>query len=888
MPFDPVGYERDVLKPLRKLLGALPGDLVARYAVEPGMDAAQLERHLRAVRALWNRKQANGQTSLGRVCQQLISADEELKRTAGARMTDPAWWREQARGYEGRLKPQYEQLVRDLRASYGGGGRVTRAQLDLIAGTRAELGADRVARAAREAGLTVVDGVELPTEPGLDRTAWADLREQLRTAQAPTVVHLLHPNLGRPFALVRRFDVAGMPALRLDASTLSARVQEAERTADSPAVRARKAALAILRTGADRGLDLRTLALFHLVELVRTMRDAGMPEALLVTEATGLGLTKDDAGLLVASLPPGRGGAAARPADRVREHLAAGELAAARSALAGLPAADPEHAAVSAQVAAAADRLATLLREAQAAATAGRDGDAERLLREAATIDAADGTLATQLRRLPVAAALDVTASVAGGTVRLAWRAPLSGATDLRYRVLRAEGRVPAHERDGVVVADTAAARAEDTPPVARRVRYAVFVTAPDRAWSRAAGTGEVELLPPVVDVLLLGHADHVVGSWQAHPGAARVRVTRTVGRPQGTGTAVESAGSSFTDTDVTEGVEHFYALTAIYRAADGTERHAPTVVGSVVPRGAATAVEDLAAVPVTVAGRPLLRLSWSGDGEVVVRRADTAPGWPVGQTIEINTMRGYGWPVPGHRRLVDGGSVLDTDAPSGHFVYVPFAVGGTGAVVGRPVTIGLSTPVRGLRARRSGDRVVLSWEWPDEVGLAEVTWTTPDGTETRQVSRAQYADGCAFPVGAGGGTAEVRGVSVGSHGRAVSLPVTATVGGLPARVGYTIGRRPGLRHRLSRQRIVTVSADRPCAGLELVVVLAPGIVMPSTAAHGTELARWTGDLTPGAPATFELELPASARAPYWLRCFVTRPADVVAVDPPINELKVA
>ncbi|MGY0236044.1 hypothetical protein [Longispora urticae] len=889
MPFDPVGYEREVLRPLRKLLGALPGDLVTRYAVEPGMDSAQLEKHLRAVRALWNRKQANGQTSLGRVCQQMISADEELKRTAGARMTDPAWWREQARDYEGRLKPQHDQLVTDMRASYGGSGRITRTQLDMIAGTRAELGVDRVRRAAVDAGLTVVDGVDLPAEPGLDRTAWADLREQLRTAHARTVVHLLHPGLTRPFALVRRFEVPGQPSLRLDEATLRRRAQDSERTADSPAVRAAKAALAILRTAVDRGLDLRTLALYHVVEVVRSMRDEGMPEALLVTEAAGLGLTKDDAGLLVASLPPGRG-APARPADRVRELLAAGELAAARSALAALATTDPDHEAVTAQVRAATDRLVALLHEAAAAATAGREGEAERLLREAAAIDAADSALALQLRRLPVAAALDVTAIPAGGVVRLAWRAPLSGSTDLRYRVLRAEGRPPEHERDGVVVADTAAARAEDVPPVARRFRYAVFVAAPDRAWSRPAGSAELELLPPVVDVRLLAHADHVVGSWQAHPGAVRIAVTRTVGRPPAgpaDGTPVPVTGSSFVDPDVTEGVEHFYGLTAVYRAADGTERPAPTVVESAVPRGAATAVADLDAVPVTVAGRVVLRLSWSGDGEVVLRRSGAAPGWPVGETVEITTMRGYGQPVTGHRRHDGGRSVLDTEAPNGHHFYVPFAVGGTGAVVGRPVAVGLSTPVRGLSARRSGDRVVVSWEWPEDVGLAEVTWTTPEGTTTRQVSRAQYADGCVLPVGAGGGTAEVRGIAVGPHGQAVSLPVAVAVSGLPARLSYTIARRPGLRHRLSRERIVTVRADRACAGLELVVVLAPGIVLPSTPEQGMPLAHWTGELAPGGTAEFAFELPASARAPYWLRCFVTRPADVLAVDPPLAELKV-
>jgi hypothetical protein len=94
--FDATRYDREVLRPLRGTHGHLPqGDLLARYAVDPGMDAAELARHLAEIRAWW-RERARAPDFRAQVCKLLIQADEELRRTTGAAMDDPAWWREQA------------------------------------------------------------------------------------------------------------------------------------------------------------------------------------------------------------------------------------------------------------------------------------------------------------------------------------------------------------------------------------------------------------------------------------------------------------------------------------------------------------------------------------------------------------------------------------------------------------------------------------------------------------------------------------------------------------------------------------------------------------------------------------------------------------------------
>jgi hypothetical protein len=290
-------------------------------------------------------------------------------------------------------------------------------------------------------------------------------------------------------------------------------------------------------------------------------------------------------------------------------------------------------------------------------------------------------------------------------------------------------------------------------------------------------------------------------------------------------------------------------------------------------------------------AGRSRVRLTWSDGGEVRIRRADEPPPWGHGETVAPSVVGGYGHEVVGRRQVVDGVCSVEAEVPPGHHLYVPFAIGGSGAVVGSSVTVGVAVPVRGLAQRRIGELLVLSWEWPDGVGVAEVTWVSASGEQrTWQISKARYTEeaGCRLPVG-NGGTAEVRALTTGPLGRAVSPPVRVSVSGPPVRLHYTVTRPPGVRNLLSRQRVVTIRVDRACTDVTVELVLAAGHVMPARPEQGRVLVRmgWL-TLTPDSPHELIAEIPSGVRKPYWLRLFVAEPAGITVVDPPIAEIKVS
>jgi len=96
MMFDAARYDREVLRPLRGAHGQLPpGELMARYAIEPGLTSEQLSLHLAEIRAWWRERSA-APDSRAQVCRLLMEADDRLAATAGDAMNDPDWWYEQA------------------------------------------------------------------------------------------------------------------------------------------------------------------------------------------------------------------------------------------------------------------------------------------------------------------------------------------------------------------------------------------------------------------------------------------------------------------------------------------------------------------------------------------------------------------------------------------------------------------------------------------------------------------------------------------------------------------------------------------------------------------------------------------------------------------------
>ena len=811
MAFDAARYERDVVRPLRGRRGSLPDPLL-RYGVDPGMTRGELDAHLRRVRAYWSQK-ASGVGNLGAVCKQLLAADEELKRTVGARLNDPTWWAEQAGERDREERAASERLAADLRAAYGATGQITRTQLETVARHEARLSAAQVEAAVSQAGLVVIDAIELPADCGLEPVAYSTLRTKLAEAGARTVVHLLHPTLTRPFTIARSFSVPGNPALTLDRQVLDRRVVEAESAADSAVTRARKSALALVRSAYAKVPDLRAIALYHIVDQLRDAQRAGLAPALLASKVIDLGVAGSDAQLLAVSLPQEAGGGVARGLARIQTLLESRQLAAARAALTALPTDHPEYPTARALVDQAQADFDRQLGEATAALGRHDVIRAGVLLRQAAELDAEDPTVLGLLERLPPPAPvqLSLTEGNAPPGVRLAWSAAptATGVGEPSYRVVRGEDRAPVHETDGVTVAQTTQRQAVD-PDVspARPAYYAVFATVNGTVWSQPV-TGCVTVVPRVGGVTVHAEIDQVTARWRAHPAAARVRVRRAVGRPPAgpqDGVPVEVSGGYLLDTGVRTGETYYYGFTAVYHDPSGREVLSKPVVASAEPRDTTVPVVDV--------------------------RVD---------------------------------------------------------------------PVRSATARRIGDRLLVSWLWPEEVGLAEVRYHTLGGDEVFVISRARYEAECGCPLvaAAGGATVEIKALVVTPTGTAQSAPVRLTAAPLAARVEYTIARLPvggdvplraRLRHLVvDRRRLVTLTSAQRCADLEVVVVASAGVVMPVRAAQGTVLARASQvQVGPGCPHSIAVELPASLRRPYWIRCFVDSPEGCTVIDPPIEHMKVS
>lgn len=907
MTFDPRQYEEQVLKPLRQV-STLPDDLIARYAVDPSLDATALEAHLRRVRGLWNQKASARAGNLARACKLLISADQELQKKEGPNLLMPAWWQRQARVQADKNQAAVTRLVGILRDSYGASGTVTQSQLDDLAKFHGLSGA-AAAAAAKQAKLDVVEAVAIPESPGLERTAFEELRTKLAEAQAPTIVHLLLPHLRGRFRIVRSFAAASDPAARLDQDALTKQLKDAESKADSTAVRARKAALGLLNTAVKSGNDVRTIALYHLADLVRRSRSQRrLPDPAVVATLVDLDLERDDAILLVASVPQGGGASTVRGADLVQELLQRGRLREAQQILATLPASVPGYAEAKQAAAGTEAELDRLLAAAAAAAGSDQLNEADSLYRRAAQLAGDDQGVTQRWERLPLPAPGDLNAAATENGVRLAWRAIGGSGEQVHYLVRRASTRSPIDASDGDLVAETTNTYAADQAPYPGvATHYSVFASRNERDWSRPA-VAQIQVVPPVSRASPEVERSNLIRvSWTAHHEVRHALVTR-IPASYGPGVApapvrIESERTSFSDTGVDENTEYIYRIVAVYHGRDGTELQAEPVVVRATARGRAVPVTSLAAASVAGSGGTRVRLTWTVENPaaaVRIRRGTQRPSFTQDSSVTVERLESYGEEVDGDVRPDGDQMTMEAAVPPGQYIFVAFSLGAGGdngrggARVGPSAVLSQCQPAANLEARRLDHQAVLSWVWPKDAGGARVRWFDGDGKPlgSRVLTKTQYGteNGCRFAVGPGEVIAEVTIIARTPLGEAGSEPVRATLPGRPARLSYRLTRQGGLRGLASKgKRTLTVSADRDCAGLELVLVAASGLVMPRRREQGTEIARMRGlVLRQGSPETFDVDVPSSIRRPYWLKCFVVAPAGTQLTDPPVTEMKVS
>jgi len=878
MRFDEIEYREEFLKKQPADLRSAPGDLLTRYAITLPATDAEIATQVDKVRACWNKfyTRLNNEGLAAKLCR---NEDKQLQDKHGANMQTLAWWQARQTDAQRAAKDSIAVMTDELRRRFGTLGVVSPQVLGSFA-DKLSLSVAQANQAANKAGVTVIPAVTLPATPPIGN--FSHLAKAMAECAVLSVPQLLHPGSGK-FRLVERYECLADPRKRLDAVAVQEQRMAADMRGISGTEDARRRALALLDQAVRNGTDLRDVALYQMVVIARgavpvsadlaarELREAGLEDrdaaivAVLVAEQDSLG-----------------------KADKVHDLLASGRLREARAAAMALPAAGDVRADAMKQVDQAQRALDDLIAAARAAVAAGDEARAETLLKDAEKIST--DVAATELAAVPLPPPGSARAAAEGSTVRLSWRAAPGHGPDTVYVVRRTLGPLaPGAPSEGEpVYRDHGDSCADPGAPVARTLRYAVFATGDGRPDSRPAAVTVSALLPPVTGLQSAVSGSTAVLSWTAHP-AAEVRVTCTP--PVGAPVPVPVAGSGCQVTGLEEGIPHYFEVTAAYRRPGGAELLSVPETVRITPRPPAQPVITLRAHPVIVDGAIRVQVSWiaANWADVKIIRADTEPAIPLGSTVTPSTMATIGHELTGTPAAIPGRTGFEASLPPGLHRLIPFSTGGSGMIIGKAVMVAVTDPVRHLSYTAFADYATLSWEWPENSGIAEVHWQLDGDEDVKLVNIGHYRSGGGFKVPLGNGLChvEVRAV-ISAAGKSYTSPPASV--DIPHVVGPTIHYdvstiRLSFGPRGGRAKMVTFTAERPCSDVRVVMIARQGPVLPADASDGELILDEVLSQAPGVPTVFTPTVPGWIRKPYCYRCFVLAGHGRL-IDPPVNRLK--
>ena len=877
MSFDEARYIQDFIKKLRGTR-TLPDDLLPRYAITLPAPDAEIAARVKAVRAYWN-KSYQGASIAAQVARMCRADDERLRAEHGAAMETRAWWEKRQSESQFAVRTSITDLAEELRQRYGQLGVVTTGIVERFAAKLHLTGAQSV-QAVQQAGLAIVDAISLPeSEPILNFPA---LVKAMSECGANSIPALVHPGAGE-FDLIERYFCRSDPGKRLDVAAVDKQIAEADKRGISATEDARRGALKILRRALKDGVDLRDVALYHLVTIAQEF--VGLSPRMAAEKLRKTGLSPKDAAVLVVMLAEQTSAAGTVGLGKVRNLLATGHLSEASQTAQGL-AEESGRAEALQEVAEARNQMEALLAEAMAANEASDDARAVALLRKAALISIADANAA--LATIPLSPPANPRAVCEGSSVRLFWQRGPGHEEGTTYTVTRTEQRPPAAAGDGLVVHSDRAESCSDTQaPVARILQYGVFASGDGRPGSPPA-TVSVTLLPPVSQLEADVGPATVALHWSVHPVAHEVRVVWTPAGKQPM--PVPVTGNSCYLDGLAEGQPQHFEVIAIYRGLDGTELRSAAEYVDATPRSAANPIAKLRARPVDAAGKARIRVSWTpiDSSEVQIRRANVAPAWKFGARVSPQEMMRFGQEVSGHRVQGPTEVSLEADMPAGVHYIVPFSIGGTGIVAGTPVAVGITEPVRHLVVTPFATHATVSWEWPSAAQLAEVSWEIGDDTDSVVIGQAQYRSngGARVPLGPTPCTVEVRALIQAGDVLFTSAPARAMIDKVvDIAIAYTISGPPAVGPFGGRSKKVIFTAAEGCENVRVRVVAAVGRVIPTSATAGLSLLDTTLTLAPGHAVEHHVTVPRSVRRPYWVRSFIVA-GRARLIDPPISDLK--
>lgn len=890
MAFDRAAYEASYFLPKSKeRVPPAEEDIFQRYAITLPATDSEISTAIRAVRSYWDSQQPGSRQ--GKFAKMCIAAHEDLQAkrvedgpNKGKDIATAAWWQWKQTAGEGAAKERVSQLSGLLKDQNGAFGVVTRSFLDACA-RRMTITTAQAEEAARSIGLEIVDDVDLPDAPPISQ--YAQLESELAVGQVSTVVELVHPSSGT-YRLLKRFESVADPDLLLDVPSLRSQEMLADRQPKTSVWTAKIRALGILRTAVEgSGADLRKVALYH---LVTSALDGGVPgPAGIKAELVKKKLDEREANILAVILADRAGGGAQSASTRVEQLLQSGRLREAKAVAGSLQEGTEGNKQISARIQQAQAKLDALLVEARTLLTVPDEVAAAAKVREARAISEEDAD--ELLALIPLPPARDLRIDVDGSDVRMHWQPNVGHDADTTYRVVRSLEAPATNPASGGPITPVNGTTATDgAPPVAQTVHYSVFASTPGRPSSRPASDSTV-VVPPVRDARMETGPDWVSAHWSSHPSVHHIEAVRRDGKST---TPLDVKVNSAKITGLPEGLSVHIELTAVYVRPQGGELRSPPVTVAGTPRAAAKPLENLRAQPIASPSGVQVALSWTpiDRSDVRLRRSGSAPQWNIGQMVAPEEMTAWGDDVTGPTDVATGKTTLTATLPAGVHYVVPFSVGGTGTVVGRAVSVGVTDPVEGLKATVFKGYARLSWTWPETSSLAELVWRRDDDAKdaagVEKISRAQYDGvGARVPLGSAPCAVTVRALMVVEGKTFASPPQFLTISEVEeAAVDYEVASSAGLGRLGGRTKTLTLTAKNDTGPVRVAFVAAPGIAMPLDPSQGITLIEESVTLAAGATKTFpSVKIPAAISRPYWVRCFLLSGAAQLQ-DPPLNTLK--
>jgi hypothetical protein len=501
-------------------------------------------------------------------------------------------------------------------------------------------------------------------------------------------------------------------------------------------------------------------------------------------------------------------------------------------------------------------------------------------------------TAGAESRQPPAPPALHVTTDQRGDRVIVRWQVPPDASATVEFEVERLAG--PGIEGRRWRTARTAVEDLE--PPTGRPLTYQVVTQDPDYDGPSKGIHADVVFTPPVTGLVARQVSNGgVTGRWRARADVWETQVWRT---PAGTsadpadGAPIPSQADRFHDRGAPPG-RHVYSVVPIYQDPE-SRRAYPGEYSSVEvevfdrppqPRADVDGGQQHGASDV------VLRWDQLPPGaSLLLRRAAAEPAGAAGESLTLEDACSIGEPVADGEALT--GTTGCVTLPAGRWLLVPFSVAGNLAVRGRSITVVVVPPVSNPEAVRTGPKVLVSWEWPEGLGLARVVWRTGGAEVVREVTISEFRRlGAVAFSGSDAAEAQISGVVRSGTDVLTSAPVTAPVTAQTPTLTFHVQRvwpwqlrrtRPyrlhGPRWWCARRRIV-IMADLPCAVLRLEMYARS----PAGGANSEKAVCAIDDLElgPGRPHEVSLDLPdlSAMDRPRYLACRAETLSGPIRVD---------